>query len=198
MDDLLRRVLDITVAVAGLVVLSPLMVGLALWIWISSPGPILHRAERAGWKGRLFVLYKFRSMVVNAAVIGPGVTTKDDPRVTRVGRFLRRTKLDELPQLFNVLKGDMSLVGPRPEDERFVRLYSEEQRRILDFKPGITSPASLRYKNEEELLKGDDWQKVYLEQLMPEKIRIDLEYLTRRNVINDMVLILSTIRALVQ
>jgi lipopolysaccharide/colanic/teichoic acid biosynthesis glycosyltransferase len=116
--------------------------------------------------------------------------------VTRVGRFLRRTKLDELPQLLNVLKGEMSLVGPRPEDVRFVRRYSAEQRRILDYKPGITSAASLQFRNEEELLKGDDWEAVYFEVLMPEKIRIDLAYLEKRTVVSDVGLILKTIGAL--
>lgn len=180
----------------GLVVLSPLLAGLALWIRLSSPGPVLYCAERAGRGGRPFRLYKFRSMVVNAAALGPGITTRDDPRVTRVGRFLRRTKLDELPQLLNVLKGEMSLVGPRPEDVRFVRRYSAEQRRILDYKPGITSAASLQFRNEEELLKGDDWEAVYFEVLMPEKIRIDLAYLEKRTVVSDVGLILKTIGAL--
>lgn len=195
-DEGLRRLLDVAAAGIGLVVLSPLLAGLALWVRLSSPGPVLHCAERTGRGGRPFRLYKFRSMVVNAAALGPGITTRDDPRVTRVGRFLRRTKLDELPQLLNVLKGEMSLVGPRPEDVRFVQRYSAEQRRILDYKPGITSAASLQFRNEEELLKGDNWEAVYFEVLMPEKIRIDLAYLEKRTVVSDLGLILKTIGAL--
>ena len=192
-DEGLRRLLDVAAAGIGLIVLSPLLAGLALWIRWSSPGPVLHCAERAGRGGKPFRLYKFRSMVVNAEELGPGITTRDDPRVTRGGRFLRQTKLDELPQLLNVLKGEMSLVGPRPEDVRFVQRYSPEQRRILDYKPGITSAASLQFRNEEELMKGDNWEEIYFEVLMPEKIRLDLAYLEKRTVVSDVGLIFKTI-----
>ncbi|RME57814.1 MAG: sugar transferase, partial [Caldilineae bacterium] len=122
-------------------------------------------------------LFKFRTMYVDADRIGPGVTRENDPRITPVGRLLRRTKLDELPQLFNVLKGDMSLVGPRPEDPRYVTHYTEEQRRVLTVRPGITSLASIRYRNEEQLLVGENWEEIYIRQIMPDKLFVDLRYL---------------------
>ncbi len=140
-----------------------------------------------------FELYKFRTMIVDADKIGPGVTASGDTRVTPVGKFLRRTKLDELPQLLNVLKGEMSLVGPRPEDSRYVMLYTPAQRQILDFVPGITSAASLAYRNEEEMLTGDDWETVYQTKVMPAKIAIDLEYMATANILTDLNLIFQTI-----
>ena len=124
-----------------------------------------------------FRLYKFRRMVSDADKQGPGITATGDSRITRVGRFLRRTKIDELPQLINVLSGDMSLVGPRPEDPRYVTLYTPEQRRVLAVRPGITSAASLAYRHEEQLLAGADWETVYREEVLPAKLAIDLEYL---------------------
>jgi len=123
-------------------------------------------------------------------------TTAGDRRITRVGRLLRRSKIDELPQLVNVWKGEMSLVGPRPEDPRYVALYTPEQRRVLAVKPGITSPASLQYRHEEELLAGEDWEQVYVEQVMPHKLAIDLEYLQRRTVWTDLGVIWQTVVAL--
>jgi lipopolysaccharide/colanic/teichoic acid biosynthesis glycosyltransferase len=135
-------------------------------------------------------------MIVDADQVGPGVTASGDNRVTPIGKFLRRTKLDELPQLFNVLKGEMSLVGPRPEDARYVMMYTPGQRQILDFVPGITSAASLAYRNEEEMLTGDDWETVYQTQVMPTKIAIDLEYMASATVITDLGLIFKTIFAM--
>ncbi len=137
-------------------------------------------------------------MIVDADRIGPGVTAEGDTRVTLIGKFLRRTKLDELPQLLNVLKGEMSLVGPRPEDTRYVMMYTPAQRQILDFVPGITSAASLAYRNEEELLTGDDWETVYQTQVMPTKIAIDLEYMASANVITDLNLIIQTVLSMVR
>jgi lipopolysaccharide/colanic/teichoic acid biosynthesis glycosyltransferase len=192
-----RRALDVTVAVLGLALLWPVLVVVAIAVAWSSPGPVLHRAQRVGRGGQPFTLYKFRTMVRDAAASGPGVTAGGDARITKVGRVLRRTKLDELPQLVNVLLGDMSLVGPRPEDERYVQLYTPEQRRILDVRPGITSPASITYRDEEAVLRGaDDLEAAYRE-LMAEKIRIDLDYLQRRSVRSDLGVLWRTALAVV-
>ncbi|MEW6580001.1 MAG: sugar transferase, partial [Chloroflexota bacterium] len=169
---MLKRPFDLLASAIGLVFLSPLFALIALLIRLSSPGPIFYRARRVGRCGREFTLYKFRSMVANADRQGPGITTAGDPRVTPIGRVLRRTKLDELPQLWNVLRGDMSLVGPRPEDPRYVALYTPEQRRVLDVRPGITSLASIEYRHEEAVLRGPDWEQRYIREVMPAKLTI--------------------------
>lgn len=193
---MLKRLFDVVVSGAGLILLSPLLLALALAVKLGSPGPIFYRANRVGCYGTPFKLLKFRSMVINADRIGPAVTGAADPRITRVGRFLRRTKLDELPQLINVLRGEMSLVGPRPEDPRYVALYTEEQRQVLNVRPGITSPASVAYRNEEAMLVGDDWEKHYVEQIMPAKLAVDLEYARNASLWRDVRVILGTLRAL--
>jgi lipopolysaccharide/colanic/teichoic acid biosynthesis glycosyltransferase len=195
-DDLLRRLLDLLASSLGLILLSPLFLLLALLIRLDSAGPIFYRAQRVGKDGVLFYLYKFRSMTAGADKQGPGITAAGDSRVTRVGRFLRRAKLDELPQLINVLKGEMSLVGPRPEDPRYVALYTPEQRPVLVARPGITSAASLQYRHEEQLLSGADWETVYRQEVMPAKIDIDLAYLHERTVWSDLRLIAQTILAM--
>jgi len=192
---MLKRGFDILASGTGLIILSPLLVGIALAVRADTPGPVLYRARRVGRYGKEFTLYKFRSMVADADRHGPGITAAGDSRVTEVGRFLRRTKLDELPQLINVLRGDMSLVGPRPEDPRYVALYTPEQRRILEQRPGITSMASLTYRNEERMLSGEDWEHVYIEQVMPAKLAIDLEYARRATLWRDIMLILRTVLA---
>jgi lipopolysaccharide/colanic/teichoic acid biosynthesis glycosyltransferase len=163
---------------------------------LSDNGPIFYRANRIGKGGVTFAVYKFRTMIVDADKIGPAVTASGDSRVTPLGAFLRRTKLDELPQLLNVLNGEMSLVGPRPEDPRYVALYTPAQRQILDFVPGITSAASLTYRHEEQMLTGDDWETVYHQKVMPEKIAIDLAYMASANVITDLKLIFQTVFAM--
>jgi lipopolysaccharide/colanic/teichoic acid biosynthesis glycosyltransferase len=134
-------------------------------------------------------------MIVDADKVGPAVTASGDRRVTSIGKFLRRTKLDELPQSLNVLRGEMSLVGPRPEDPRYVAIYTPAQRQILNFRPGITSAASLAYRHEEQMLTGDDWETVYQTKIMPEKIAIDLAYMASANVTTDLKLIFQTILA---
>ncbi len=189
------RLLDVVASGLGLVLLSPLFVLVALAIRLDTPGPVYYRAQRVGKDGKPFRLYKFRSMVANADRRGPGITATGDTRVTRVGRFLRRTKIDELPQLINVLRGDMSLVGPRPEDPRYVVLYTQEQRRVLSVRPGITSAASLAYRHEEQLLAGADWETTYRNRVLPDKLAIDLAYLDRRTVVSDLKLIFRTIAA---
>ncbi len=193
---MLKRLFDLTASALGLLILLPLWGAIALAIRLDSPGPILHRAVRVGRNGRTFTLYKFRTMVADAAQHGPGITVSGDPRVTRVGHFLRRWKLDELPQLLNVLRGEMSLVGPRPEDPRYVALYTAEQREILRVRPGITSPASVRFRNEEALLSTEDWERRYIEDIMPTKLALDLEYVRRANLLCDLTVLWETLLAL--
>jgi len=190
------RLLDIGAAALGLALLSPLFLLVGLWIKLDSPGPVFYRAARVGRNGAPFRLYKFRSMVAGADRQGPGITATGDARVTRVGRFLRSTKLDELPQLINVLKGEMSLVGPRPEDPRYVALYTPEQCCVLAVRPGITSAASLAFRHEEQLLAGEDWETLYREQVLPAKLAIDLAYLERRTAFSDLKLVFRTIAAI--
>lgn len=190
----MRRLLDVLASATGLFVLFPLFVLVAAAVKWSSRGPVFHRGERVGRGGKTFALYKFRSMRVGEN--GPAITRAGDPRVTAIGRFLRRTKLDELPQLINVVTGDMSLVGPRPEAPKYVAMYDAAQRRILAARPGMTSPASLHYRFEEAQLVGPDWEAAYIQRIMPEKLRIDLEYLDRRTLGSDLGLIAQTIVAL--
>lgn len=196
--DLTMRVLGLAGSLFGLILLSPIFLLLAVLIKVDSAGPVFFRAQRVGQEGKLFRVYKFRSMVDRAAQRGPGITTAGDARITRVGRLLRWSKLDELPQLLNVLKGEMALVGPRPEDPRYVALYTAEQRRLLAVRPGITSPASLWYRHEEQLLEGADWEKVYVEQVMPHKLQIELEYMERRTLSTDLRVIWETVLVVFQ
>jgi lipopolysaccharide/colanic/teichoic acid biosynthesis glycosyltransferase len=193
---MIQRTIDLVAATLGLIVLSPLFLVIAAMIKLTSPGPVFHRANRVGKDGVPFTLLKFRSMRAGAAAAGPGITRSGDDRITGVGRWLRRSKIDELPQLLNVLRGEMSLVGPRPEDPRYVALYSSEQRRVLSVRPGITSAASVQYRHEESMLAGADWEKQYVNEVMPAKLRIDLDYLNRRTTISDMGVLWQTFLAL--
>ena len=195
-DDRWQRLFNIVAAGAGLLLLSPLLLVVALWVKFDSPGPVFYRALRVGRGETPFRLFKFRSMVVDADRRGPGITTAGDARVTRSGRWLRRTKVDELPQLLNVLRGEMSLVGPRPEDPRYVALYTPEQRQILAYRPGVTSAASLAYRHEESLLTGPDWETVYLQEVMPAKLAVDLAYMAQRSLYTDLQLILRTVMSM--
>ena len=188
--------LDLVVSVFGLIVLSPVFTVLALIIRLHDGGTVFYRAPRIGKNGVPFRLFKFRSMVVNADRTGQVVTTSGDSRVTPIGRFLRRTKMDELPQLLNVLKGEMSLVGPRPESPKYVGLYTPEQRAVLLVLPGITSAASLTFRHEEQLLSGDNWEDVYRNEVLPAKLAIDLNYLSQRTLMSDVGLILQTVKAM--
>lgn len=194
-----RRCFDIAVASLLLLLTSPLLAAVAVGVKATSPGPVLHRATRAGVGGEPFTLLKFRTMVVGAAEHGPGVTRGGDPRVTRIGRILRSTKLDELPQLVNVLSGAMSIVGPRPEDPRYVALYNDEERAILKHRPGITSPASVRYRDEERVLAdaGDDLELAY-RRVMAEKLAIDLAYFEHRSLRSDVRVVGGTLRSVVR
>ena len=191
-----KRVFDIVASTLGLIAVSPLMLGVAIAIKATSAGPVFYSSRRVGRHGRHFGILKFRTMVVDADKIGPRVTVCDDPRITRIGCLLRRTKLDELPQLINVLRGEMSLVGPRPEDPRYVALYTKEQRAVLNVAPGITSPASLRYCDEQSLLTGTDWETLYVKEILPAKLAIDLEYAKRPSLQRDLEVIAGTLKAL--
>lgn len=191
-----KRALDLTVAALGLTLCAPLMAVIAALILWDSPGPILYRGVRLGKDGKPFHILKFRTMVADAARRGAGITRRADPRITRVGRWLRRAKLDELPQLWNVLRGDMSLVGPRPEDPRYLPFYTPGQRAVLRVLPGITSPASLVYRHEEALLRGANWHDTYL-QLLSQKLDLELAYLAHRSFWSDLTLIARTIVHLV-
>jgi lipopolysaccharide/colanic/teichoic acid biosynthesis glycosyltransferase/precorrin-6B methylase 2 len=191
---LLKRVLDVLLSLAGLMLLSPVLGVIAILVRITSPGPALYRAPRVGRDGMIFSMYKFRTMVVNADRIGGSSTPDDDPRITRIGRLLRRYKLDELPQLLNVLQGTMSLVGPRPQVQWAVDLYTPEQRRLLTLRPGITDYASLRFPNEGEILKGSTQpDHDYMEKVHPEKMRLSLEYLQRRSLQTDLSILGRTV-----
>jgi lipopolysaccharide/colanic/teichoic acid biosynthesis glycosyltransferase len=188
----LKRSLDLVVSICGLLLLSPIFLVTALLVKMTSPGPIFYVGTRVGLNGMLFGCYKFRTMQVGADVAGPGITRHCDDRITPVGRFLRSTKIDELPQLINVLKGQMSLVGPRPEDPRYVATYTPQQRSVLAVPPGLTSLASIRYRNEEALLTGEDAERVYFEQIMPDKLRIDQRYLENWSLGLDLRILLYT------
>ncbi len=192
-----KRIFDIFASGAGLIVLSPVMLVLALIIKVSSEGPVLFVQKRMGRYFKEFDLYKFRSMVVNADKMGPSVTSGDDPRITKIGRFLRKTKLDELPQLFNVLKGDMSLVGPRPEVGKYVELKKEEYKKVLSVRPGITDYAAIEFRNEEEILeKYNDKEKAYIDIILPQKIKLYYEYIDNISFFNDIKIILQTLKVL--
>jgi lipopolysaccharide/colanic/teichoic acid biosynthesis glycosyltransferase len=190
------RLLDVSLSLIALAVLSPVLLLAALAVKCSSPGPILYRARRVGKDGRLFDVYKFRTMLVDAASHGPALTRSGDTRVTGVGRFLRRSKIDELPQLFNVLTGSMSLVGPRPEDPRYVKSYSQDQLRVLRVRPGITSPATILHRHEERILTGPDWETRYRNEILPEKVQMELNYLSRRTLSQDLLILVQTAVAL--
>ena len=192
-----KRAFDIVCAALGLLVLSPVLLMCALLVWLTSPGGVLFRQERMGRDGVPFTIYKFRSMRKDNA--GLKISTSSDSRITPVGRVLRKTKLDELPQLWNVLKGDMSFVGPRPEVREYTDLYTDEQRQVLLLRPGITGLASIRYRNENDLLSAStDPNRTYIEEVMPAKLALDLEYIPRACVSYDIKLILETLVTVVR
>jgi lipopolysaccharide/colanic/teichoic acid biosynthesis glycosyltransferase len=192
----LKRGLDLVVSAFGVVLLSPVMLVVAIWIKSDSRGPVFYRGERVGKNGQPFLMYKFRTMVLEADRIGPAVTYRDDPRVTKAGKFLRRTKLDELPQLINVLKGEMSLVGPRPEDPSYVAHYDAEQRDVLRVKPGVTGLTQLEYRDEASMLEGGSAEEDYLNSIMPEKLKLDLHYVRNQSLSLDMDILWQTAIAL--
>jgi lipopolysaccharide/colanic/teichoic acid biosynthesis glycosyltransferase len=195
-----KRILDIVFTSIGIVPLLPVMGIIALLIKLEDGGSVIFKHERVGYRFKKFKLYKFRTMVENAQKLGPSVTKADDPRITRLGKFLRKYKLDELPQLFNVLKGDISLVGPRPEVEKYIKHYEEDFKEILwKVKPGITDYATLEFRNEEEMLKGyENTEKVYLEEVLPKKIELYKKYTEDVSLLTDLKLIFKTLWRIVK
>ncbi|MBI4282091.1 MAG: sugar transferase [Chloroflexi bacterium] len=190
----LKRSFDLAISFIGIMAASPLLILISIWIKLDSRGPVFYRGARVGLHGKPFRIYKFRSMVINAERLGGPSTAGDDPRITRAGLFIRRYKLDELPQLINVLKGEMSLVGPRPEVKLYVDMYTEEEKAILELRPGITDWASLWNPDEGAVLAGSpDPEKTYLEVIRPEKIRLQLRYARERSFWVDIKILMATL-----
>ena len=189
----MNRLFEMIIALSGLMILWPVFLVIALFIKADSPGPVFYRGKRAGREGRLFDMLKFRTMVPEASGIGPPITTNQDVRVTRIGRFLRKTKLDELPQLINIIRGDMKFVGPRPESPDIVSRYTPEQQAIIQYRPGVTSPASILYREEESMIPSDQWETVYMQKILPKKLQLDLDYMKQANLWSDTRVILKTI-----
>lgn len=193
------RVFDVAAAATGLVVLSPVLAVVAIAIAATSPGPVLFRQVRVGRNGVPFEILKFRTMRRDAERVGGQLTAGGDRRITNVGRVLRATKVDELPQLVNVLRGEMALVGPRPEVPRFVAMYTPEQRRVLDVLPGITDPASIHYRDEGEILAAaGDPEAAYVREIMPHKLALNLAYQERRTFWSDLGVIVATLAKVVR
>ena len=193
-----KRCLDLLIAAAGLLLLAPLLLLIGLAIRLDSPGPALFRQERVGRGGRVFRIHKFRTMVADAPARGPGLTVGADPRITRVGRLLRDKRLDELPQLIDVLKGDMSLVGPRPELPRYVAHYPAALRdRVLAVRPGLTDPSSLAFLDEAaRLAAAADPEREYVEAILPAKLAAAADYADRASLATDLAVLLRTLRRL--
>lgn len=195
----MKRVIDVLVSSAMLLVSVPFFLLVATWIKLDSRGPVLYRSERVGRGGRAFPMLKFRTMVVNADRIGGPSTSDDDPRLTRAGRRIRRFNLDELPQLLNVLKGEMSIVGPRPEVPVEVDTYTPEEKLLLTVRPGMTDYASIRFNNEGQILRGSESpHEMYREVIRPEKIRLGLEYVRTRSLLVDLKIVVLTARSVLR
>lgn len=189
----MKRIFDLFFAFLGIMLLLPIYLLIAIFIKLDSKGEILYKQERIGKDGIPFYVLKFRTMVPDAFSKGALTVGSRDPRVTGVGFYLRKYKLDELPQLFNVLFGEMSFVGPRPEVKKYTDLYNENQRVVLSVKPGITDYASIKYRNENDLLaQSSDPEKLYIEEIMPEKLNLNLKYINDNNVFKDIKIIINT------
>jgi len=196
---MLKRAFDFLSSLIGLLLISPVLVVIAILIKKEDGGPAFYRGVRVGRFGELFKIFKFRTMVLNAEKLGGPSTADDDPRITRVGRFIRKFKLDELPQLINVLKGEMSIVGPRPEVQMYVDMFTEEEKAILNVRPGITDWASIWNPDEGAILAGSpDPEKTYMEKIRPEKIRLQLKYVRERSFWNDLKIIAQTLITIVR
>lgn len=199
LDFYMKRLFDIVASGLGLIVLSPLFLVLAIWIKLDSKGPVFYRQVRVGLNNKDFRIFKFRSMRVGADKGSLVTIGGRDPRVTRSGYWIRKFKLDELPQLINVFVGDMSLVGPRPEVRHYVDYYTPEQMHVLDVRPGITDSASIKFRNENELMeKAEDPEKYYIEVIMQEKIRLYLDYVNHHSFLGDIGLIFKTFWTIVK
>ncbi len=195
----MKRLFDIVASGLGLIVLSPLFLVLAIWIKLDSKGPVFYRQVRVGYKNKDFRIFKFRSMRVGADKGSLVTIGGHDPRVTKSGYFIRKFKFDELPQLINVFIGDMSLVGPRPEVRHYVDYWTPKQMHVLDVRPGITDPASIKFRNENELMEqAEDPEKYYIEVIMQEKIQLYLEYVKKHSFLYDLGLIFKTFWVIVK
>lgn len=195
----MKLLFDFIFSLIGMIILLPLFVVVGLLIKLDSRGPVFYRGVRVGRFGKPFKIYKFRTMVQNAEKLGGSSTPDDDPRLTQVGKFLRKYKLDEAPQLLNVLKGEMSFVGPRPQVPEDVALYTEKEKALLSVRPGITDYASIRFHNEGEILKGSpDPGKTYVEKIRPEKINLGLQYVQTHSLWVDIKIIFLTFKTLFQ
>lgn len=195
---MLKRLFDIVCSAVGILVLSPVLLLLWLLVKLESKGPAIFKQSRVGKNNVDFNLYKFRSMFIDAESKGQLTVGMRDPRITKIGYYLRKLKLDELPQLFNVLEGSMSLVGPRPEVRKYVNYYTKEQLKVLEVRPGITDYASIKFINENELLaQADNPERYYIDNIMPEKLRINLTYVNNPTLINDIKLILNTLKRII-
>lgn len=191
---LIKRLFDLLVSFIGIIILSPILIIIATSIKIDSRGKVLFLQKRVGQHGKIFNIYKFRTMVTDAEKLGKQITVGKDKRITRIGSFLRKYKLDELPQLFNVLKGEMSFVGPRPEVPNYVRLYNEMEKKVLSVKPGITDFASIKYRNENEILgKVSNPEEYYINVIMKNKLELNLRYIDKNNIFLDIKIILETL-----
>jgi lipopolysaccharide/colanic/teichoic acid biosynthesis glycosyltransferase len=195
----MKRLFDLVFSLFGLILLSPVLLVVAILIKKEDGGPVFYRGVRIGRYGRPFRIFKFRTMVVDAEKIGGPSTADDDPRITKVGKFIRKYKLDELPQLINVLKGEMSFVGPRPEVQYYVDMFTEEEKAILSVRPGITDWASLWNPDEGAILAGSpDPEKTYMEKIRPTKLRLQLKYVRERSFWVDLKIIFQTILTIVR
>lgn len=191
---MLKRTFDFIAAVIGLILLSPYFIIVSILVKLNSRGPIFYGGKRVGQGGGVFTMYKFRTMVTDAESLGPSVTYDEDPRITRVGHWLRKARLDEFPQLWNVLKGDMSLVGPRPEAVYYFERYTDEQKQIFQVKPGMTGMTQIRFRHEEDLLTNPETlDRDYLEKVLPPKVALDLDYIKRQSFWLDISLIFETL-----
>ena len=188
-----KRLFDLVISMILLLILSPVILLTSLVIILDTGFPVFYRGLRVGRNGRSFYILKFRSMISDSRQKGPGITAEGDCRVTGSGRFLRKWKLDEFPQFFNVLLGEMSLVGPRPEDPRYVKYYKEEERKVLSIKPGVTGVSQILFRNEQELLDVDDPEEYYITCIMSQKLRVDLAYVQQQSLFLDLLIIAYTV-----
>ncbi|ACI19634.1 sugar transferase [Dictyoglomus thermophilum] len=194
-----KRLFDFMLSLLGLFITIPIFLVVSLLIKLEDNGPIFYKQKRVGYKGKEFHIWKFRTMVVNADSLGRLITVGKDPRITKVGFWLRKFRIDEIPQLINVLKGEMSLVGPRPEVPKYLKFYDEEMRRILEYVPGMTDPTSLNFLDESEVLaKAEDPEEKYIKEILPLKVKQSLKYLERSNLWTDFLVILKTIFNLIK
>lgn len=193
-NDSLKRIFDFVFSLLGILILLPVFIIIAILIKIDSKGPVLFKQIRVGRNEELFHILKFRTMVTDAEKLGKQITIGKDSRITRVGHFLRNYKLDEFPQLFNVLLGDMSLVGPRPEVPKYTAYYSKEQKKIFQVRPGITDYASIKYSKENEILaSSEDPEQTYINEIMVDKLTINLDYIRKRSLKEDLYIIFATV-----